>query len=140
MTDSAQQFDPCKPLWSIMTKSRGGTVSMIRDLTLEEAQKIYERLDPWYGSQTTIATIHEDFLPEDGYATSFARGGGRTVKDGDIEIREVFGPAGWRGFKGLKSWPVVVKVYTDGKGDILPDEYQKEPLIAQFYRKKTAAW
>lgn len=96
-------YDPNAPLWSIMTKSHGGTVSVIRGLTLEEARKTYERLDPWYGSVSYIDRAEEERTRKwnEEHASSGAimlasfSTHGRSISDGDIDIREVFGPAGW---------------------------------------------
>lgn len=112
-------YDPDKPLWSIMTKSRGGTVSVIRDLTLAQARQMYERLDPAYGRHVRPLMVHKDFLPKK--VTWSAIGGqGYDISDGDIEIREVFGPEGWESKDFLTK---VTFVYTDADGKILPDEY-----------------
>lgn len=98
--------------WSIMTKSRGGAVSVIRDLTLDEARQTYERLDPWYGYRSFYK------LWPDG----ICRGGAsRTAEDGDIEIREVFGPPGWdrSEVSSWPSWPKSTTVRVDEKGDVI---------------------
>lgn len=71
-------YDPALPSWSILTKSHGGTVSVIRDLTLEQARQIYERLDPWYGQ---VSFENE--------------GSSMGLHNGTIELRQVFGPPGW---------------------------------------------
>lgn len=135
-------FDASKPLWSIMTKSRGGTVSVIRGLTLVEAAKTYERLDPWYGVSDVSYQVHTDFLPD---GCSFMGGcwSHRICSDGDIEIREVFGPEGWTRFDegSITHWPKRTIVYTDRDGIILPDEYQTNIDIAnreRLFRKERA--
>ncbi len=74
MTDYA----PNGQHWSIMTKSYGGTVSVVRGLTLDEARKTYERLDVFYGQ-----------------ISYKERGNHASGGQGVIEIREVFGPPGW---------------------------------------------
>ncbi len=74
-----EKFDPTLPHWWIMTKSEGGVVSVIRDLTLRQAQQIYNRFDPFYG------------LPP----LSAGSGIMMRVNDGDIVLREIFGPPGW---------------------------------------------
>ncbi|AMX93663.1 MULTISPECIES: hypothetical protein [Mesorhizobium] len=135
-----QAYDPTQSLWSIMTKSRGGTVSVIRDLTLEQVSKTYERLDPWYGMKTESLMVHKDYLLADtlGIAFSGSTSIGRHESDGDIEIREVFGPAGWSGFNAgdVGRWPRLYAIFTDAEGDILPDEFQEHPEIAERYRRQ----
>lgn len=129
------QYDPEKPSWSIMTKSRGGTVSVIKDLTLEQARRTYERLDEWYGMADTCMSVHPDFL-QDGCSGMVSGGACRTCQDSDIEVREVFGPPGWDGFGPgeIERWPKITTVYTDDKFNILPDEYQTDPEAAQHER------
>jgi len=127
MTETAPEYDPTKPLWSIMTKSRGGTVSVIKDLTEEQARKTYERLDPWYGQHSDYMKVHKDFLADGVLGSGYGFGVStyRNLNDGDIEIREVFGPAGWKRFGGLEHWPKTYAIYTDAQGKILPAEYQE---------------
>jgi hypothetical protein len=137
--DEKYIYDPEQPLWSIVTKSRDGTVSVVRDLTLEQVRRTYERLDPWYGMHSTQFTVHKDFQQEGRFA--FSSGGcGRTSQSGDIEVREVFGPPGWGGFTqgDIDSWPKITHVFTDDKGNILSDEYQNDVEAArseQFFRE-----
>lgn len=130
-------YDPTQKDWSIMTKSRGGTVSVIRDLTEELAAKTYERLDPFYGQTCTLVSIHKDFLPENTYG-AFSGAPWPTYNDGDIEVREVFGPPGWKWFsKGMvKSWPIYKTVWADANGNILPNEYQENVEEANLKRKE----
>jgi hypothetical protein len=130
-----QTYDPEQPLWSIMTKSRGGTVSVVQDLTLEQVRRTYERLDPWYGMHSKCYPVHKDFM--DGPGQSVLLGGpGRRSEDGDIEIREVFGPPGWHGFSDgeIQRWPIQIDVYIDRDGNILPDEYQEDIEAAETER------
>lgn len=117
-------YDPNGPHWFIMTKARNGTVSVIRGLTLEEARRTYERLDPFYGMHSEQFSVHRDFLPE-GTLMMLSGGAARWSQDSDIEIREVFGPPGWEGFDELDHWPKITTIYTDDKGNILPDGYQE---------------
>lgn len=84
--------------WSLLTKTRGGVVSVLRELTLAECKKIYQRLNPNYGVT---------------YTSYEADGGGtfscdfRTMSDGEVDIREVFGPDGWdhKEVRGWDEWP-----------------------------------
>lgn len=84
-------MDEARRAWSILTKSRGGTVSVIRDLTLAECRQMYERLDPWYGY--SVAGDGEVVM--------------RHCQESDIEIREVFGPEDWdrSEMSTWQSWP-----------------------------------
>ena len=78
---------------SILTRSVGGTVSVIRDLTLDECRAIYDRLDPWHGH------YYDQPKQQDGSGLRTWGMAGvtsmRRVEDGDIEVREVFGPPEW---------------------------------------------
>lgn len=127
-------YDPTKPLWSIMTKSRAGNVSVIRGLTLEEARRAYERLDPCYGMRSAHKRVHRAFKTRP-CSVSFGSGLYQ-IQDSDIDVREVFGPAGWTGFgpDEITNWPVFDFVYTDEDGNILPDEYQDSPELAASFK------
>jgi hypothetical protein len=88
-------YDPNAPLWSIMTRARNGVVSVVRDLTLDQATKVYEHLDPMYGRVIEA--------PRNGsYSYDVPTG------PGVIEQREVFGPYGWSpdSLRDLR-WPKV---------------------------------
>lgn len=128
-------FNPNERLWSIMTKSRGGVVSVIRDLTEHEAAKTYERLDTYYGLTKTILLTHKDFITA-GMPSRSACVSGRALSNGDIEIREVFGPTGWTWFADgvIGVWPKFVTVWTNSEGEVLPDDYQDHPNEAQVQR------
>lgn len=112
---SEKTWDPTQPHWSIMTKSHGGTVSIVRDLTLEQARQTYERLDPWHGEVIYIDRENERRTKEwndshKGSGTvmmgSSSSGRSRSVSNGDIDIREVFGPPGWTmADLGAQYWP-----------------------------------
>lgn len=90
---NASTVDKCRD-WSLMTKTKGGVVSILRDLSLSECRQAYKRLNPDYGITKTyykqhagsnaLAVTEQDF--------SF---GGMEVHDNRIEMREVFGPPGW---------------------------------------------
>lgn len=102
--------------WSILTKTRGGTVSVLRDLTLAEAKQIYERLDSWFGVTQTIKVFPD--------GTNHYGGVGRHVQDGDIEIREVFGPPDWNvsEVNSWDHWPKTRYIDVDADGNILHRE------------------
>jgi len=110
-------YDPQAKAWSLMTKSHKGVVSVIRDLTLADARQLYERLDPWYGHHSTQHSIHRDYL-KPGVFGAVSGGAGRSVSDGDIEVREVFGPPGWDrtevdAWGG--EWPKITTIWCDDK-------------------------
>lgn len=135
-------YDPEQPHWSIMTKSRGGTVSVIRNLTLREVKQIYERLDPDYGRDLTQFVVHKDFLPEGTLSSVRSAEILPSARDGDIEIRKVFGPPGWEGFAEgeMEDWPKITSVYVDQENKILPDEYQSDPGEARVQRLMREKW
>jgi hypothetical protein len=93
-------MDPNRRAWSLMTRSRGGTVSILRDLTLAECRQSYERLDPEFGCTTT--------LYERSQGSEEYHGRGRVIvgreADGEIVQREVFGPDDWDR-KEMEEWP-----------------------------------
>lgn len=137
-------YDPEKPLWSLMTKSRNGNVSIIKGLTLREAAKAYERLNRDYGRSYVYLKVHDAFkhLPIKGTEyqryIEHSRYMGRTYGDGDIDLKHVFGPEGWEDFgpDDLETWPKEIIIFTDNEGEILPDEYQLPENIetANFHR------
>lgn len=93
--------------WTLITKARNGTVSILRDLTLEECRAAYERLDPCYGM---IATVYET---KDGGTTCSSSL--RSVNDGDIEVREVVGPKHWnmKEMNEWQHWPKIEEIKLD---------------------------
>ena len=76
-------IDPNAHDWSIMVQRRNGAVNFIRDLTLLECRRAYERLDPWFG-------IHKYKTGEFSSST-----GPRRVEPDEVVMREVFGPPEW---------------------------------------------
>lgn len=72
--------------WSLLTKSRSGVVSILRDLTLDECRQAYCRLNPDYGQ-----TYNSYDYVYGGCWSHITR----QFNDGDIVLREAFGPAGW---------------------------------------------
>ncbi len=105
-------FDPTKPHWSIMTKAMNGQVSILRDLTLDEARRTYERLSPQYGH-----TVRQFRHPSGTVSSSDFH----LCSDGDIEIREVFGPPDWDGVLGADSWPKFETIDVDENGNPLSE-------------------
>ena len=91
--------------WSLMTKTRKGHVSILRDLTLYECKEAYVRLNPEYGhTYTSYESDDPDTRPPGslGGSTSF---GGRIVSADEIDLREVFGPSVWD-ISEVSSWDV----------------------------------
>ena len=102
--------------WSIMTKSRAGTVSILRDLTLEECRRTFERLDPWYGQVSTQYEASDPNKRDPNIVSGgVSSGSGRTPEAGDIEIREVWGPPDWdrSEMNSWKHWPEFVTIKWD---------------------------
>jgi hypothetical protein len=95
ITLSAATTDPLlRNDWHVLTKTRGGTVSMVRNLPLAEAVKVYGALDPWRGR------------PSNGMYYASA---------GDIDFREILGPAEWDGcHKAMKHQVDFKEAITDG--------------------------
>jgi hypothetical protein len=87
-------FDEAARHWSLLTKTRSGQVSILRDLTLYECKEAYVRLNPEFGR---TYTSYEDCDPASRSPGSFGcvSFGGRLVDKNEIEQREVFGPPGW---------------------------------------------
>lgn len=101
--------------WSLMTRTRKGVVSILRDLTEREAAQVYESLDPYRG-QTVESYVRRR---ADGTTTYGSNNYHAAVGDGEIEQREVFGPAGWKWFPeeiAPQSWPKFVTVECDENG------------------------
>ena len=94
-----------------MTKARNGTVSVIHGLSLEQARRTYERLDPHYGR-----TVRQYRHPCGTVSSSDML----MCSDGDIEVREVFGPSGWDGILGQNSWPRFETIDVDENGKPVP--------------------
>lgn len=73
--------------WSLLAKTRGGVVSILRELTLAEAKALYMRLDPMYG--VVMTTV----LYSDGTEIQSTNEGHRG--DNVVDLRAVFGPPTW---------------------------------------------
>jgi hypothetical protein len=93
-------MDPNRRSWSLMTRSRGGTVSVLRELTLSECRQAYERLNPGYGHTV------EFYERAEGSEEFHSHGRVSTGRDADGEIvqREVFGPDDWSPDE-MRDWP-----------------------------------
>lgn len=90
MTRAAKpKFDPTRKDWSLITKSYGGTVSILRNLTLREATELRERLNPFQTSYGPCADAGISYV---------AAGMSRTLRndDGDLEEFIILGPEGWK--------------------------------------------
>lgn len=62
--------------WHVVVKTENGNVSLIRNLPLAQAVKVYESLDPW---------------------REHTGRGWRLISGGDVKTREILGPDGWDG-------------------------------------------
>lgn len=121
-------MDPNQRAWSLMTRSHGGMVSVLRDLTLAECRQTYERLDPWYGHHSV------SYESEGGGSYS---SGGRSVNDGDIEVREVFGPSDWDSseMSSWSSWPTHELIKLDD-----PRHHRNQPKVEPIRQQKSSRW
>jgi hypothetical protein len=110
--------------WSILTKTRKGVVSVLRDLTLVEAKNIYQRLNPEFGSSNVFYQTGEGC----GYS-----GAMRSVSDNEIDLREVFGPEDWDRSE-IREWdkgPDKILVdYSDPTNPYNPANYGKQKAPA----------
>lgn len=94
------EYDESATCWHIMTVTRGGTVSLLRNLDAPTARGVYRQLRP---DEWPTEYIGLPKLSDPDFAGSFSWPGTvRSVRDGDIERVEVLGPDGasldpWRG-------------------------------------------
>lgn len=104
--------------WSILIKTEGGVVSILRDLTLSEAKSCYQRLDPNYGRHDVLYQT----MKGGGYM-----GQGCSLSPSDINLREVFGPEDWDR-KEVKNWRVEYSNtridFDDPQNPYNPDNYK----------------
>lgn len=133
-------WDPKRADWSMMTKTHGGTVSFIRGLTFDEARKLKERLNPYYGVKHESKRVHPDFVGPGTRSFGHSLGWSHRVNKNEVDVIEVFGPAGWGGFLPgeVEFWPKFITVYTDADGEILGDDYQEDPAAAASARLERA--
>lgn len=121
-------FDPEKPLWSLLTKSRGGTVSILRGLTLREAKAAYNSLSRDYGREILCYRNEAG----DGWLSVGSQGSiSFGDNSGEIVLREVFGPEGWD-FKDVAAywdeWPKFVEIEWDDPRHVRHQKNEKQPL------------
>ena len=105
-------YDPKAPLWNVMTRTRAGTVSLMKNLTEDEARGLMQRLrrpfdrgDPWSDwnmKEAAAAQAARERFPEHRVVS----GGGSGVRfcsdsDGDLAQVDCWGPPG----KTLDVWP-----------------------------------
>src|SRR4051812_42935500 len=105
--------DPNGRHWSLMTKTEGGVVSILRDLTLNECRQAYHRLNPDYQHTYT------NYATEGGGAMGFH---GRPVNKSDIAQREVFGPPDWNASEvdtWDEPWPKIRTVPLDSPEHVM---------------------
>ena len=93
-------YNEAATCWHIMTVTRGGTVSLLRNLDAPTARAAYQRLRPNEWPQKYVGLPEADDPDfKGGFSWSSM---GRTCRDGDIEKVEILGPEGaeldpWRG-------------------------------------------
>lgn len=97
--------------WSIVVKTHNGTVSVLRSLTLAEAEKTYDSLDD---------------RP--------APGQWKIVGDADVESRTILGPDGWDGCPKAFHHDYCEDACELVKGGFFHS--QSDPEIGKFYRYK----
>lgn len=136
-----RKYNPDSKSWSIMTVTNGGTVSRIGDLTLREAVQMYNRLNPHYGRHATSYCVHKDYLPS-GFSGMSGGGGGFAfqVDNSTMKVIEVFGPEGWPGIhsENIENWPKYDTVWTDDKGNILPEDLQENGRAKALARQQAS--
>jgi hypothetical protein len=87
-------FDTSRKDWSVLCVAHNGTVSLIRNVTLREAEDLVKRLDP----NRKINEAMDAFfaLPvEERIRLGERKGTCRRIQDSDIDRREIIGPEGW---------------------------------------------
>jgi len=100
------------PVWSVMTRTRGGTVSLLKNLTYAEAQACMQRLrrpfdsgNPWLMEtiphKAWARAVQEKQLAESGGYYSTSGGHSWHPQDADLEQIECWGPPG----KKMDVWP-----------------------------------
>jgi hypothetical protein len=89
----SESHDPVGRHWTLMTKTYNGVVSILKELTEAEAKAAYTRLDPWYGR----VRFKSRGDPSDHMVI--------VGSPSDIEMREVFGPPGWKMDASWHPWP-----------------------------------
>ncbi len=107
--------DPSARYWTLMTKTEGGVVSILRELTLDECRQAYHRLNPDYQRTYT------NYATEGGGSMSCD---GRTIQDSDIAQREVFGPPGWDASEvddWDEPWPKIRTIPLDSPEHVMND-------------------
>lgn len=98
--------------WNIMTRTRGGTVSLLKNLTEDEARDAMQRLrrpldmgDPWSNWAIRAGLQQELEMQKSGAWQSF--GGLHQCSDGDLEQIECWSASG----RSLEIWPIPADYY-----------------------------
>lgn len=110
-TDSIS-YDESDTCWHIMTVTRGGTVSMLRNLDAPTARKAYQRLDP---RSRPIRHVGWPKAGDPDFKHGFSFSSGFQIcGDGDIKTVEVIGPEGAK----LDPWRDVEETIIDMSAEV----------------------
>lgn len=95
MENEQISYDEKETCWHIMTVSRGGTVSILKNLDAFSARECYKRLKPDSHPRQYINWVQQK-------RGLIAAGGWRNCQDGDIVQVKIIGPEGaeldpWKG-------------------------------------------
>lgn len=136
-------YDESDTCWHILTVTRGGTVSILKNLDAPTARQTYQRLRP---DSRPTKSINRPVLPES-QGISWSGGWGH-CGDGDITKVDIIGPEGadldpWRGVPPLlldltATWASGHAQYVKSEADVMPlDDANK--LLAQRGRQRVDA-
>lgn len=121
--------------WTLITKTHKGVVSILKELTEDEAIAAYNRLDPDYGREHTYLSVHEDFRKDGASLPVGSYGIFASLSDNSIVLRDIIGPEGWTFPADRREiWPKLYVVWTDADAYVLPDDRQPFPKRAEQER------
>lgn len=131
-------YDPERKDWSILTITAKGVISLLRELSLAEAEKIYERLLLGYNKYE----ITYD-LPDNKTYTNYVYHG----YINEINKIEVLGPEGWNADIVISvwayKWPKYKRLTVDDPNNHLakaylknPEEFKKDYHYRHLYREE----
>lgn len=116
--------------WSLLTTTRGGVVSVLRDLTKDECQQAYHRLNPRYGIIYRSYVYRANGAAMQQTERDFAvLVGGELEGDACMSVREVFGPPDWDRSEVAqwdKPWPKYERVEMDDPRNHWPAEWERQ--------------
>ena len=138
--------------WSLVTKTRKGVLSILRDLTLSECRHIYDRLSPKYGVTQVWYEAKDPAETDSGCGgySSWSSGGFASTDD-KIEIREVIGPPGWDSseVESWDAWPRHEYIawsdprhqrHRHGCGQLAPDEEVADARKSRGFPYRWKMW